>query len=408
MSRVTASTPLAATIAIVAAASACAQSGSPVSQGAPNVPDFEPAFPDQTRAPATASDTELAVETVAGGLVHPWGIAVTPAGDYLVTERPGRLRVIFADRQVSDPVDGLPEIFAQGQGGLLDVAVSPDFSADRTIYFTYSKPMGDGTSATAAARARISEDFSELTEVEDIFVQEPASPTAKHYGSRILFDDAGHAFITTGEHSSPSERVFAQDLDKTYGKVIRVNLDGSTPQDNPFVGQDGAVDTIWSYGHRNIQGADIRPETGRLWIIEHGPKGGDELNRIEPGANYGWPVISYGENYSGSPIGEGITAQEGMTQPRYYWDPVIAPGGMVFYDGGMFPEWEGDLLISSLLPGALVRLELDGETVVGEERLLTDVGRVRDVAIAPDGAVLALTDRDDGEVLRLTPETATN
>jgi glucose/arabinose dehydrogenase len=201
------------------------------------------------------------------------------------TERPGRLRVIFADRQVSDPVDGLPEIFAQGQGGLLDVAVSPDFSADRTIYFTYSKPMGDGTSATAAARARISEDFSELTEVEDIFVQEPASPTAKHYGSRILFDDAGHAFITTGEHSSPSERVFAQDLDKTYGKVIRVNLDGSTPQDNPFVGQEGAVGTIWTYGHRNIQGADIRPETGQLWTIEHGPKGGDELNRIEPGAN---------------------------------------------------------------------------------------------------------------------------
>jgi glucose/arabinose dehydrogenase len=377
-----------------------------VEQGPPNVPEFEPAFPGQTRAPAVDSGLVLAAEEIVPGLEHPWGIAVLPGGDLLVTERPGRLRAVQAGRLVEAPVAGLPEVHAVGQGGLLDVAAGPDFEQDRLIYWTYAKPLGDGTSATAAARGRLAEDYSKVTEVEDIFVQEPGSPSAKQYGSRILFGGDGDAFVTTGEHFTPEERVFAQDLDKTYGKVVRIGLDGSVPADNPFVDEEGALGAIWSYGHRNVQGADIHPLTGQLWTIEHGPQGGDELNKIAPGANYGWPVVSYGENYDGTPVGSGEPAADGMTQPRYYWDPVIAPGGMLFYEGAMF-DWEGDLLIASLTPGAVVRLEMQGDTVTGEERLLTGQGRIRDLAVAPDGALLALTDADDGAVLRLTPEAAT-
>ena len=390
------------------AAPACAATGDPVAQGPKNVPDFAPAFPEQTRAPAMTSERELVAEPVAEGLEHPWGMAILPDGGFLVTERPGRLRVIGPDGAISDPVEGVPEVFARGQGGLLDVALGPDFATDRMIYWTYSKPLGGGTSVTAAARGRLSEDGSALSGVEDIFVQEPPSPTARHYGSRILFDGEGHAYITTGEHSSAEERGNAQDLGTTYGKVIRVGLDGSIPEDNPFAGRSDAIGSIWTWGHRNIQGAAIRPSTGELWAIEHGPRGGDELNRIVPGANYGWPVISYGENYSGRPLGEGITAREGMEQPRYYWDPVIAPGGMAFYDGDLLPDWQGDLLVAALNPGALVRLRLEGDTVTGEQRLLTDAGRIRDVEIAPDGAILVLTDEADGALLRLAPEAPGN
>jgi glucose/arabinose dehydrogenase len=388
--------------ALVAAPPAHAQSGAPVEQGPKNVPEFEPAFPEQTRAPAMESDVALEVETVTDGLENPWGIAILPEGGYLVTERPGRMRAISPQGEILATVEGLPEVYAQEQGGLLDVALGPDFEQDRMIYWTYSKPLGEGMSATAAARGRLSEDRARVTGVEDVFVQEPPSPTPMQYGSRILFDGEGRAFITTGEHFSMEERVYAQDLDNTYGKVIRINPDGSVPRDNPFVGQEGAMDAIWSYGHRNIQGADFRPSTGELWAVEHGPQGGDELNRIAPGANYGWPVVSYGETYQGEPIGSGEPRQEGMEEPRYYWDPVIAPGGMLFYEGEMFPEWQGDVLIASLSPGAVVRLELEGDTVVGEERLLTDRGRIRDVTEAPDGAVLALTDAPNGAVLRLT------
>ncbi len=399
-----ATTVRAAALAILLVPSAgLAQTETPVAQGPKNVPAFEPAFPEQARAPEARSGVTLARETVADGLVHPWGLALTPAGDMLVTERPGRLRLIRADGQVSDPIDGLPEVYASGQGGLLDVAVSPDFANDRTVFWTYAKPMGDGTSATAAARGTLSDDLTTLTDVRDIFVQEPASPTHNHYGSRIVPDGKGHLFITTGEHFTVRERQFAQDLDKTYGKVIRVNLDGSTPDDNPFAGEPDAIGTIWSYGHRNLQAAALDAD-GQLWTIEHGPKGGDELNRIEPGANYGWPVISYGENYDGSAVGDGITARDGMEQPVYYWDPVIAPSGMVFYDGPMFPDWQGDILAGSLTPGALVRLELTDGKVTGEERLLTDAGRIRDVALAPDGAILVLTDAAPGALLRLTPQ----
>jgi aldose sugar dehydrogenase len=392
-----------ASVALFCAAAGHAQSADPVEQGAPNVPAFTPAFPEQTRAPASDSGITLAVETVAEGLEHPWGVAVTPEGALLITERPGRLRVLRDGALAPEPVAGLPEVLAKDQGGLLDVAVGPDFAEDRRIYWTYSKPV-EGGSATAAARGVLSEDFSELTEVEDIFVQTPASPSPMHYGSRLAFDGAGHVFVTTGEHFTERERVFAQDLDKTYGKIVRLGLDGATPADNPFVDQAGALPAIWSYGHRNVQSADVHPETGELWAIEHGPKGGDELNRIEAGANYGWPVISYGKNYGGTMVGEGLTAREGMEQPRYYWDPVIAPGGMEFYEGAAFADWGGDVIVASLSPGALVRLELDGDMVTGEERLLMDQGRVRDVAIEADGAILVITDASNGALLRLTPE----
>lgn len=389
---------------LIAAPAAYAQDGAPVEQGEPNVPHFQPAFPGQTRAPASDSGVTLATETVAEGLEHPWGIAVLPDGAILVTERPGRLRRVSPEGELSEPIAGVPEVHAVEQGGLLDVAIGPDYEEEGWIYLSYAKPLGDGMSVTAAIRGRLSEDGTELVDVEEIFEQEPPSPTPMHYGSRIVFDDDGHVFITTGEHSDAAERDNAQDLGTTYGKVIRLNLDGSVPEDNPFVDEEGAIDSIWSYGHRNIQAAAMDAE-GRLWEIEHGPQGGDELNLVEPGTNYGWPIVVYGQEYSGEPVGEGrATHEPDFVEPRYYWDPVIAPSGMVFYDGEMFPDWQGNILVGSLNPGALVRLELEDDTVTGEERLLTDVGRIRDVAVDAEGAILVITDDPNGALLRLTPE----
>lgn len=394
--------PFASAAAVSAACAALAQPASV--EPPPNVPEFRPAFEGQTRAPRVASGLELEAEALAGPLAHPWGIALTPDGTILVTERPGRLRVIRDGALVPEPVAGLPEVLAEKQGGLLDVAVGPDFASDRRIYWTYSKPLAGGLSATAVARGKLSEDMTALTEVEDILVQEPPAPEPMHYGARILFDAEGLAHVTLGERLTEANRVLAQDLGTTYGKVARITAEGEAPRDNPFVGRDGALPTILSYGHRNIQGAAFRPGTGQLWVVEHGPMGGDELNLIAPGANYGWPVISYGINYDGSPVGDKITAAEGMEQPVYYWDPVIAPGGMAFYEGEMYPDWRGDLIVASLSPGAVVRLEMEGDRVAGEERLLSDQGRIRDVAIAPDGAILAITDEADGALLRLTPK----
>ena len=367
--------------------------------------DLPPAFPEQFRAELVTSDVELSQETLAGELVHPWGIAVLPdnAG-YLVTERPGRLRLVAPDGTVSEPITGTPEVHAVDQGGLLDVAIGPDFASDRMIYMTYAKPAGEaGQSVTAAARAVLSEDMTELTGLEDIFVQSPPADTPKHYGSRILFPGDGTAIITTGEHSSDATRDLAQDPMVTYGKVIRVNLDGSIPEDNPFAdGADGAPE-VWSYGHRNIQGA-AHDADGTLWTIEHGPAGGDELNRPEAGLNYGWPVISHGERYDGGPIGSGEAQQEGMEQPVYFWDPVIAPGGMMFHAGETFADWNGDALIGSLYPGGVVRLSLDDEGLVTEEeRLMRDAGRVRDVEVLDDGSFLILTDFENGSLIHVTP-----
>lgn len=367
-----------------------------VEQGRPNA-DFAPAFEGQTRAAALA-DTPVTVTEFAGPLENPWGIAALPDGQFLVTERPGRMRLINAEGVMSAPIIGLPAVHDVRQGGLLDVAVSPDFANDRLVFWTYAKPV-EGGSVTAAARGVLTVDLH-LEDVRDIFAQNRPTETAMHYGSRIIPMADGTVWITTGERSSTINRVFAQDLDVTYGKVIRLNWDGSVPADNPFVGAQGD-DAIWSYGHRNMQGAAIDPE-GALWTIEHGPAGGDELNQPQAGLNYGWPVISYGVNYNGTEVGIGEAVRDGMEQPVYYWDPVIAPGGMTFYDGD-YADWQGDLLIGSLNPGALVRLKLDAGRVVGEERVITNAGRVRDVELAADGGVLLLVDDGQGAVLHVKP-----
>ncbi len=367
-----------------------------VQQGRPNA-DFAPAFAQQTRASALP-DTPVRVEVLADDLENPWGIAPLGNGQFLVTERPGRMRLINADGSVSGPLQGLPEIAARGQGGLLDVAVSPNFAQDRTIYWTYSKLIQGGL-VTAAARGTLGSD-GRVNDAQDIFVQTDPASNGRHFGSRVIPMADGTVWITTGDRGAGDTGTLVQDIDSTHGKVIRLNADGSVPGDNPFVGRDGD-DQIWSLGHRNIQGAAIGPD-GDLWTIEHGPRGGDELNRPEAGRNYGWPVVSYGINYRGSDVGSGEASAPGFEEPVYYWDPVIAPGGMMFYDGD-YRDWQGDLLIASLNPGALVRLRLDNGRVVGEERMLTDVGRVRDVEVLEDGSVLVLIDSGRGSVLRVTP-----
>ncbi|MBE0412748.1 PQQ-dependent sugar dehydrogenase [Yoonia sp.] len=367
-----------------------------VPQGPPNA-GFAPAFVEQTRAPAMAQ-TPVTVSVFAAGLENPWGIAPMPDGQFLVTERPGRMRVIHADGSLSAPIMGLPEVFDNGQGGLLDVAVSPSFAQDRTVFWTYAKPLRGGA-ATAAARGTLGPD-GHLRDVQDIFVQDPPVRGGRHFGSRIIPMDDGAVWISTGDRGAGDSGTLVQDIATTHGKVIRVRADGTAPADNPFVGRDG-IDQIWSLGHRNIQGAAIGPD-GALWIVEHGPRGGDELNQPVAGGNYGWPLVSYGINYRGSDVGAGQARAPEFEEPVYYWDPVIAPGGMAFYDGD-YASWHGDLLIGSLNPGALVRLKLANGRIVGEERLLTDVGRVRDVAVLPDGSVLVLIDSGRGEVLRVTP-----
>ena len=361
-----------------------------------------PVFDGQTRAPALRSDFALRTEAFAGPLQHPWGIAALPGGGFLVTERPGRMRHVDANGVLSDPIEGLPEVLAREQGGLLDVLAAPDFSQTRMVYWTYTRPHRTVLSATAAARGRLSEDFARLTEVETIFVQDPPSPLPYHFGGRIVFSGDGHLFITTGERGSENSSWRAQRLDNTYGKVIRINPDASVPTDNPFVNRDG-LDEIWSYGHRNPQGAAIEPATGRLWTIEHGPAGGDELNAPDAGQNYGWPRVTYGVNYDGTPIGSGNASGPGIAEPRYFWDPVIAPSGMTFYNGELFNGWDGDLLIASLNPGALVRLKIEDMTVAGEERFLEGEHRLRDVEIGEDGSIYVLWDDRQGAILRLSP-----
>jgi len=368
----------------------------------PRNTSLAPAVPDQFRAPLDPSGIDLALDTVADGLTNPWGIEILPDGaGYLVTERSGSLRHIARDGTVSAPIGGLPPVVALRQGGLLDIALAPDFAASRRIFWTYAKPMGRSDTATAAATGLLSADLAQVTDVRDIFVQQPAVPAPMHFGSRIAFDGAGHVFITTGEHSFRQYAVLAQDNGTTFGKVVRLHLDGSVPADNPMVDTAGALPEIWTSGHRNIQGATYWD--GRLWTIEHGPRGGDELNLHVPGANYGWPVVSYGENYNGSPVGQGRSSDPAFVEPVYFWDPVIAPSGMQPYDGALFPDWRGDLLIASLNPGGVVRLEIENARVVAEERVLHGFDRVRDIEVDTDGSILILTDRADGRLIRLTP-----
>jgi glucose/arabinose dehydrogenase len=340
----------------------------------------------------------VGVETVANGLEHPWALAILPDQRMLVTERPGRLRLVGSGGRLSEPLTGVPRVYAGGQGGLLDVALSPGFDKDRLVYLSFAE-SSEGRRGTAVARGRLNDTGLENTQV--IWRQEPKVSGANHWGSRINFRPDGSLFVTLGDRGGHSPS--AQDLTTTIGKIVRINPDGSAPKDNPFVERAGARPEIWSYGHRNIQAAALQPETGSLWTVEHGARGGDELNHPEAGKNYGWPVISYGVHYSGAKIGEG-TAKAGMEQPIYYWDPVIAPSGMAFYTGDLFAGWKGNILIGSLNPGLLVRLIMRDGRVAKEERYLGHLReRIRNVRQAPDGSIYLLTDARDGQILRVTP-----
>ncbi|MCL6646001.1 MAG: PQQ-dependent sugar dehydrogenase [Dehalococcoidia bacterium] len=335
--------------------------------------------------------------TVAEGLEHPWGLAFLPDGRMLVTERPGRLRLVDAEGRLSDPVPGVPRVHAVGQGGLLDVLLAQDFGASGVIYLSYAEPEGNAA-ATAVARAKLTE--RGLEELRVIFRQVPRLRGSLHFGSRLVWAADGTLFVGLGERN---HRPGAQDLSNHLGTVIRIHPDGSVPADNPFTGVAGAQPEIWSYGHRNIQGAALHPDTGELWITEHGAMGGDELNIARAGRNYGWPVITYGRDYTGARIGEG-THKEGMEQPLHYWDPSIAPSGLTFYTGDRYPGWRGSLFVGSLKFGRLARLELDGDQVVREERLLDGYGqRIRDVRQGPDGYLYLLTDEPNGRIVRLEP-----
>ena len=362
-----------------------------------------PAAAEITKAPQQKTKTAVKAETFAKGLVHPWGMAFLPDGRTLVTERPGRMRLIGKDGRLSPPLKGVPPVVASGQGGLLDVALSPDFASSNLIYFSYSEPRGQGSNGTSVSRGRLvtGEDAAGLDDVKVIFRQEPAATGGMHFGSRLAFARDGSLFVTMGERFHSRDR--AQDLATHFGKVVHIRADGSVPPDNPFVNKAGARPEIWSYGHRNPQAAAIHPVSGKLWTVEHGARGGDEINIPQAGKNYGWPVITYGRDYSGAKIGEGTT-KAGMEQPVYYWDPSIAPSGMAFYTGDLMPEWKGNLFVGALAGQALHRLVLDGEKVIGEERLLGDLNeRIRDVRSGPDGALWLLTDSPEGRVLRVVP-----
>jgi glucose/arabinose dehydrogenase len=345
--------------------------------------------------PQSTPDVLRAV-TVASGLENPWGLAFLPDGRMLVTERPGRLRIVTADGKLGEPVSGVPAVQARGQGGLLDVEIDPDFARNQLVYLTYAEP-GPGGASTAAARGRLV--GNALTDVRVIYSQRPKVEGAGHFGSRLVFSRDGYLYITQGDRQSYRDR--AQDLSQGMGKIVRIRPDGTIPPDNPFVGRRDAQPEIWSYGHRNLQGATLDPETNRLWTVEHGARGGDELNHPEAGKNYGWPVITYGRDYSGFRIGEG-TAKEGMEQPVYYWDPVIAPSGLVYYTGDKYPGWRGNFFIGGLASSVLVRLEMSGGRVVREMRYLGELReRIRDVVQGPDGFLYLLTDSSDGRVLRV-------
>lgn len=343
----------------------------------------------------------IMVETVVGGLQYPWALAFLPDGRMLVTERPGRMRIATADGKLSPPIAGLPKVFARGQGGLLDVAVDRGFSQNRAIYFCFAEPFRSGA-RTALARARlVGEATPYIEDLRIVFRQDGPLSTGNHFGCRIVQMPDNNLFLTMGDHFTFRDE--AQNFANHLGKIVRVAPDGSVPKDNPFVGRRGAKPEIWSYGHRNSQGAAINPASGKFWMHEHGPRGGDEINIPQAGKNYGWPVIGYGIDYNGAKIHEG-THKPGMEQPIRQWTPVIAPSGMAFYTGGLFPQWKHNLFIGGLASQALVRLELDGEKVTNEERLLQDMReRIRDVRAGPDGALWLLTDSPNGQLLRLTP-----
>jgi glucose/arabinose dehydrogenase len=354
-----------------------------------------------TKAPGQKTKQGIKVETFAKGLVHPWGLAFLPDGRLLVTERPGRVRLIDKDGRLSGPLAGVPKVYASGQGGLLDVQIGPDFATSGAVYLSYADPRDGTRNGTSLARGKLVADGAggRLEDVKVIFRQEPSYASSNHFGSRIVFTRDGSLFLTLGDRYSARDE--AQNPANHLGKLVRLMADGSPYTGNPK--KPGWRPEIWSIGHRNVQGAALHPQSGKVWTIEHGARGGDEINVPEAGKNYGWPVITYGRDYSFLKIGEG-TAKPGLEQPIYYWDPSIAPSGAAFYTGDRFPEWKGNLFVGALAGQALHRLVLDGERIVGEEKLLADLGeRIRDVRNGPDGALWLLTDSPEGRVLRIVP-----
>jgi glucose/arabinose dehydrogenase len=361
-----------------------------------------PAFAGQTRGCGVKSNVAYDVSVVATGLEKPWSVEPLPGGDYLVTEKPGRLRIVSRTGTIGAPIAGVPAVDARGQGGLLDVALSPAFATDRTIFWSFTEPR-EGGNGTTIARGTLPSDRKSLDDVRVIFRVLPTYSNNMHFGSRLAFGPDGMLYATFGERSDRATRPYAQRLDSHLGKIVRIRPDGTVPPDNPFVGRDDAKPEIWSVGHRNIQAAAFDP-TGQLWSIEHGTNGGDELNRIEKGKNYGWADVGYGVEYSGQPL-PGPTAKAGTEQPVYYWDPVIAPSGAQFYTGDAFPAWKNSLFIGALKEQRLVRLTIEHGRVTGEEHLLTDRGhRLRDVKQGPDGALYIVTDDQSGELWRVAPK----
>ena len=404
------------------AASPASNSGcQPLETRTANSPNQKPAFPGQTRACAAKSNVAFDVTVLAKGLDRPWAVEPLPNGDLLITEKPGTMRIVSAKGEIGQPIGGLlpvnqggvsaasgqgglPPITARGQGGLLDVALSPNFARDRTIFWSFSEQR-EGGSGTSVARGVLTEDRRNLEQVRVIFRAMPTYNNGLHFGSRLAFAPDGKLYITLGDRfDKTTTRPQAQQLGSHLGKIIRINPDGSVPDDNPFAKQAGALPEIWSVGHRNLQSATF-DDQGRLWTVEHGAQGGDELNLIEKGKNYGWAVISYGEEYSGEPIPGAGTAREGYEQPVYYWDPVIAPSGAQYYTGNAFPAWRGSLFIGALREQRLVRLVIKDNRVVGEEHLLTERGqRIRDVRQGSDGVLYIVTDQSNGELWKITPK----
>ncbi|OUR76766.1 glucose dehydrogenase [Alphaproteobacteria bacterium 46_93_T64] len=386
-------------ILIVALPSSASEIG--FNKNRPNAERQQPDFQGQTRAPVIQDTLQIEKTTFAKDLKHPWGMVQLPNGSWLVTERPGRLRLVSSHGEISKPIIGLPVVDARGQGGLLDVTVQKDFSKTRRIWWSYAEPREGGKNGTSVATGKLSSDGASLSDVKVIFRQTPAWDSTYHFGSRLVFDRTGALFITTGERSYGEASKLSQDITTHLGKILRINPEGGAAAGNPNI--KSGLPEIWSWGHRNVQAATLGLN-GALWTVEHGPRGGDELNRPEAGLNYGWPVITYGENYDGSPVNNGITKKSGMEQPLYYWDPVIAPSGMTFYNGNQFPHWRGSILIGGLASRSLVRLVMDKNRVIGEARYLQGQARIRDVKNTHDGAIMILTDSNSGTMTKLAPK----
>lgn len=363
----------------------------PVETKAPNT-DYKPAFEGQTRVAGVKTTTPYEVKVLTEGLNRPWGIAVLPDGRFLITEKGGTLRIAAADGTLSEPISGLPPVNDAGQGGLLGITLDPDFSNNRMVYWSFSENTADGT-LTAVAKGRLADNERTIEGARVIYRATPAHRSNLHYGSRLLFDRTGNLFVSTGERSDIVTRPQAQNLNSALGKILRITPEGKPAPGNPFEGRSDVRPEIYSYGHRNVQGLAFHPITGDLWETEFGPRGGDELNLVQPGKNYGWPVITYGLEYSGKKIGDSIQQHEGMEQPVYYWDPVLSPSGMTFFKGNSIPEWENNLFIGGLSSVHIARLVIKDNKVVGEERLLTgEAQRFRDVEQGHDGALYAVTD----------------